>query len=92
MMILTPAEAQRVAAGKKPMAGEGIVDFFIWMACGFHHNYVPTGRTRTEIDLVFPVTFYESRCRDCGHTTWMRMTKNQAYVQGPKIGTPTPAQ
>ena len=80
---LTPIQAERVVGGKKPTAGEGIVDFFIWAACGFHHRYVPTGRTKTDIDLVFPVKFYQVKCIDCGHISWER--GEAPNIQGPKI-------
>ncbi len=83
---LTPVELQCLTGGKKPTAGDGIIDFFSWVACGFHHRYFYTGKSKTEIDLVFLVTFYQQKCMDCGHYSWTRT----APVQGPKIGTPIP--
>ena len=80
---LNQTEMQNVTGGKKPTAGEGIVDFFIWAACGFHHRYVPTGKTKTDIDLVFPVKFYQVKCLDCGHISWER--GELPNIQGPKI-------
>lgn len=76
------------AAGGKPHQAEGIIDFFAWVACGFNHHYVYTGKTKQSIDLVFHVTFYEQKCRDCGHYNWTRTAPPD--VQGPKIGTPKP--
>ncbi len=83
---LNQHELELVTGGKRPTPGEGIVDFFIWVACGFHHNYFYTGKTKQDIDLVFPVTFYQQKCADCGHYSWTRTAP--ANVQGPKIGIP----
>lgn len=57
----------------QPSSGQGLIDFFAWIACGFHHHYEPTGRTKRDLELVFPVTFEQVRCRDCGHMTWRRV-------------------
>ena len=78
---LTMDELEQVSGGKKPKAGAAVWDFFMWVACGFSHNYIPTGKTRKEIDLVFPVDFYEVKCTECGNVTW----KRGQPVQGPKI-------
>ena len=80
---LTPLRMERAAGGRRPSQTDGIVDFFIWAACGFHHRYVPTGKTRTDIDLVFPVKFYQVKCIDCGHISWER--GEAPNIQGPKI-------
>ena len=80
---LSEDELEQVAAGKKRKQSEAIYDFFMWIACGFNHHYVPTGKTRTEIDLVFPVKFYEVKCLDCGNITWKR--GEAPNIQGPKI-------
>ena len=37
---LTLLQMERAAGGKRPKPTDGIVDFFIWAACGFHHRYV----------------------------------------------------
>ena len=74
------------AAGGKPYAGEGVIDFLSWVACGFNHHYVYTGKTKQSIDLVFHVTFYEQKCADCGHYNWTRTAPPD--VKGPKIGNP----
>ena len=79
---LTPAELDRVAAGA-PRSGQGVLDFFAWIACGFNHHYVPTGKTKTDLDLVFRVNFYQVKCLDCGHETWKR--GELPNIQGPKI-------
>lgn len=68
---LTDEEMEQTAGGK-PHVGEGIIDFFSWVACGFNHHYVYTGKTKQSIDLVFHVTFYEQKCTDCGHYNWTR--------------------
>lgn len=80
---LTQLQMERAAGGKRPKPTDGIVDFFIWAACGFHHRYVPTGKTKTDIDLVFPVKFYQVKCIDCGHISWER--GEAPNIQGPKI-------
>ena len=80
---LTLLQMERAAGGKRPKPTDGIVDFFIWAACGFHHRYVPTGKTKTDIDLVFPVKFYQVKCIDCGHISWER--GEAPTIQGPKI-------
>ena len=80
---LSPEELDCVVAGKKPKQGAALFDFFMWIACGFNHHYVPTGKTRTEIDLVFEVPFYEVKCLDCGHMTWKR--GECPNIQGPRI-------
>ena len=80
---LTPLQMERAAGGKRPKPTDGIVDFFIWAACGFHHRYIPTGKTKTDIDLVFPVKFYQVKCIDCGHISWER--GEAPNIQGPKI-------
>ena len=80
---LTLLQMERAADGKRPKPTDGIVDFFIWAACGFHHRYVPTGKTKTDIDLVFPVKFYQVKCIDCGHISWER--GEAPNIQGPKI-------
>lgn len=74
-------EMEQVAGGK-PNPGDGIIDFVSWVACGFNHHYVYTGKTRKDVDLVFPVTFYQQRCVDCGHRNWTRTPPPN--VQGPK--------
>ena len=68
---LTDEEMEQTAGGK-PHVGEGIIDFFSWVACGFNHHYVYTGKTKQSIDLVFHVTFYEQKCTDCVHYNWTR--------------------
>ena len=80
---LTLLQMERAAGGKRPKPTDGIVDFFIWAACGFHHRYAPTGKTKTDIDLVFPVKFYQVKCIDCGHISWER--GEAPNIQGPKI-------
>ena len=80
---LTLLQMERAAGGKRPKPTDGIVDFFIWAACGFHHRYVPTGKTKTDIDLVFPVKFYQVKCIDCGHISWE--LGEAPNIQGPKI-------
>ena len=80
---LTLLQMERAAGGKRPKPTDGFVDFFIWAACGFHHRYVPTGKTKTDIDLVFPVKFYQVKCIDCGHISWER--GEAPNIQGPKI-------
>ena len=80
---LTLLQMERAAGGKRPKPTDGIVDFFIWAACGFHHRYVPTGKTKTDIDLVFPVKFYQVKGIDCGHISWER--GEAPNIQGPKI-------
>ena len=80
---LTLLQMERAAGGKRPKPTDGIVDFFIWAACGFHHRYIPTGKTKTDIDLVFPVKFYQVKCIDCGHISWER--GEAPDIQGPKI-------
>ena len=80
---LTLLQMERAAGGKRPKPTDGIVDFFIWAACGFHHRYVPTGKTKTDIDLVFPVKFYQVKCIDCGHISWEH--GEAPNIQGPKI-------
>ena len=82
---LTVDEMEQTAGGK-PHLGEGIIDFFSWVACGFNHHYVYTGKTKQSIDLVFHVTFYEQKCADCGHYNWTRTAPPD--VKGPKIGNP----
>lgn len=82
---LSSDEAEQVVGGK-PYLGEGIIDFFSWVACGFNHHYDYTGKTKESIDFVFKVTFYEQRCRDCGHINWTRSAPPN--VQGPKIKNP----
>ena len=82
MRKLTPGEMELVTGGKRPSAGQGIMDFFSWVACGFHHRYALTGKTKKDMDLVFPVTFYQIKCLDCGHISWSRSTD---YVRGPKV-------
>ena len=52
--------------------GEGIVDFFAWMLCGFNHHYEPTGKTKRDVDLVFPIILEQVKCKDCGYVTWRR--------------------
>lgn len=76
-------EMEQVAGGK-PNPGDGIVDFIAWAACGFNHHYVHTGKTKKDVDLVFPVTFYQQRCVDCGYRRWTRTPPPN--VQGPKTG------
>ena len=80
---LTLLQMERAAGGKRPKPTDGIVDFFIWAACGFHHRYIPTGKTKTDIDLVFPVKFYQVKCIDCGHISWER--GEAPDIHGPKI-------
>lgn len=80
---LTLLQMERAAGGKRPKPTDGIVDFFIWAACGFHHRYIPTGKTKTDIDLVFPVKFYQVKCIDCGHISWER--GEAPNILGPKI-------
>ena len=60
------------ATGGKPTPGEGIVDFFAWMLCGFNHHYEPTGKTKRDVDLVFPIILEQVKCKDCGYVTWRR--------------------
>ncbi len=81
-----PVDEMEQAAGGKPHLGEGIIDFFSWVACGFNHHYVYTGKTKQSIDLVFHVTFYEQKCVDCGHYNWTRTAPPD--VKGPIIGNP----
>ena len=76
------AELEQVAGGK-PYLGEGVIDFFSWVACGFNHHYEYTGETQQRIDFAFKVDFYQQRCRDCGHINWTRTAPPN--VQGPKI-------
>ena len=59
-------------AGGKPGLVDGVVNFCSWVACGFHHNYRYTGKTKTDIDLVFHVKFHQQICKDCGHENWTR--------------------
>ena len=82
MRKLTPKEMERVTGGKRPSPGQGIVDFIAWAACGFHHRYALTGKTKEDMDLIFPVTFYQIKCLDCGHIFWSR---SRDYVRGPKV-------
>ncbi|MBR4502968.1 MAG: hypothetical protein IKP22_13970 [Clostridia bacterium] len=82
MRKLTPSEMELVTDGKRPSAGQGIADLFSWIACGFHHRYALTGKTREDTSRVFPITFYQVKCLDCGHTTWTRFG---GYVRGPKV-------
>ena len=79
---LTPAELDLVVGGK-PHSGQAILDFFAWIGCGFNHHYYPTGKTKTDLDLVFTAHFYQVKCSDCGHTTWIR--GELPNIQGPKI-------
>lgn len=79
---LTPDELDAVNGGK-PHTGQGIIDFFSWVACGFNHHYVPTGKTKYSVDFIMKADFYEVKCTDCGHTTWKRGTAPN--IQGPKI-------
>ena len=67
---LSQAEMESIVGGK-PGYADGIVDFFAWIACGFNHHYVYTGKTQIRTDIV-RVTFYEQRCKDCGHINWTR--------------------
>ena len=76
------AELEQVAGGK-PYLGEGVINFFSWVACGFNHHYEYTGETQQRIDFAFKVDFYQQRCRDCGHINWTRTAPPN--VQGPKI-------
>lgn len=69
--------------GGKPHLGEGVIDFVSWVACGFNHHYVYTGKTKQSIDFAFKVDFYQQKCMDCGHINWTR--KAPPNVQGPKI-------
>ena len=68
-------EEMDTVTGGGPSHGSGIVDFFAWIACGFHHDYVYTGRTKTDWDTVIPFTSYQIRCKECGHTTWTRWSE-----------------
>jgi len=72
MYELTQLQMERAAGGKKPTPVDGIIDLIAWAACGFHHRYVPTGKTKTDLDLVIPVKFYQVKCIDCGHISWER--------------------
>ena len=83
MYELTQLQMEQAAGGKRPKPTDGFVEFFIWAACGFNHHYVPTGKSKTEIDLVFPVKFYQVKCTDCGHISWKR--GEVPNIQGPKI-------
>ena len=69
---LTPDELDAVNGGK-PHTGQGIIDFFSWVACGFNYS----------VDFIMKADFYEVKCTDCGHTTWKRGTAPN--IQGPKI-------
>ena len=68
-------------AGGKPYQWEGVSDFFAWIACGFNHHYEYTGKTEWRLDLLFHYTYYQQRCRDCGHISWTK----EPPVSGPKI-------
>ena len=83
MYELTQLQMERATGGKKPTPVDGIIDLISWAACGFHHRYVPTGKTKTDLDLVFPVRFYQVKCIDCGHISWER--GEAPDIQGPKI-------
>jgi len=54
-------------------SGQGIVDFFAWIACGFSHDYEDTGKTKVVMDGPVPTRFKQVRCRECGHKTWKRV-------------------
>ena len=51
MRKLTPSEMKLVTGGKRPSAGQGIADFISWAACGFHHRYALTGKTKEAAQL-----------------------------------------
>lgn len=59
-------------AGGKPGLFDGILMFGAWVACGFNHHYKYTGKTKTDIDGLFHVKFYQRICQDCQHEDWTR--------------------
>lgn len=70
-------------SGGKPHEVDGIEDFFAWIACGFNHHYEYTGKTEWRLDLVFHYTYYEQKCRDCGHKSWTKTPPAETAVQQP---------
>ena len=68
---LTESEMKEVNAGVTHPV-DGVIMFFSWVACGFHHNYKYTGKKQTRLDLFWHVTFYQRKCQDCGHIDWTR--------------------
>ena len=63
-------EEMKQPAGGKPGLIDGPLMLFSWIACGFHHNYKYTGKTKNDLDLFIRKKFYQRICRDCGHEDW----------------------
>ena len=69
---LTQEQLESTAGGGKGQ-GQAIVDFIAWVACGFNHHYVDTGKTKVVMDGPIPTRFKQVKCKDCGHKTWQRV-------------------
>ena len=72
MQKLTPAEMEKTAGGGKG-TGQAVTDLIAWIACGFNHHYVDTGKTKIVMDGPIPTKFKQVKCKDCGHKTWVRV-------------------
>ena len=62
---------QKAGGGKG--TGQAVTDLIAWIACGFNHHYVDTGKTKIVMDGPIPTKFKQVRCKDCGHKTWVRV-------------------
>ena len=70
---LNPSQLEKIAGGGKGPTGQAVTDFIAWIACGFNHHYVDTGKTKVVMDGPIPTKFKQVKCRDCGHKTWVRV-------------------
>ncbi len=70
---LNPTQLEKIAGGGKGPTGQAVTDFIAWIACGFNHHYVDTGKTKVVMDGPIPTRFKQVKCKDCGHKTWVRV-------------------
>ena len=66
------SQLEKIAAGKRG-TGQAVTDLIAWIACGFNHHYVDTGKTKVVMDGPIPTRFKQVKCKDCGHKTWVRV-------------------
>ena len=70
---LSPTQLEKIAGGGRGPTGQAITDLIAWVACGFNHHYVDTGKTKVVMDGPIPTKFKQVKCKDCGHKTWVRV-------------------
>ena len=66
-------QLEKIAGGGKGPTGQAVSDLIAWVACGFNHHYVDTGKTKVVMDGPIPTKFKQVKCKDCGHKTWVRV-------------------